>query len=191
MPCSSVKDCASNCGTRRNGISGATNGWRARSPQPTCPLSSKHCRSEPQGPKAASMVDVDAGHTAVLLPQVLAALSIRASGTYLDATFGRGGHAEAILEKLTQDGRMLCLDRDPVAIAEAKARLASASRVALFLAPFSALEACADAVEPRLKLDGILFDLGVSSPQLDDSERGFSFMQDGPLDMRMSRAGTP
>ena len=132
------------------------------------------------------MVDSDRGHTAVLLPQVLAALNVRAGGTYLDATFGRGGHAEAILDKLTLDGRLLCLDRDPVAIAEAKARLGADSRVALFLAPFSALEACADAVEPRLKLDGILFDLGVSSPQLDDAERGFSFMQDGPLDMRMS-----
>jgi 16S rRNA (cytosine1402-N4)-methyltransferase len=128
-------------------------------------------------------------HTAVLLPQVLTALNIRASGAYLDATFGRGGHAEAILEKLTLDGRMLCLDRDPVAIAEAKARFGADSRVALFLAPFSALEGCADAVEPHLKLDGILFDLGVSSPQLDQPSRGFSFMQDGPLDMRMSLEG--
>ena len=135
------------------------------------------------------MVESGRGHTAVLLPQVLAALNIRASGTYLDATFGRGGHAEAILEKLTLDGRMLCLDRDPVAIAEAKARLGSDSRVTLFLAPFSALAACADAVEPRLKFDGVVFDLGVSSPQLDDAERGFSFMHDGPLDMRMSREG--
>jgi 16S rRNA (cytosine1402-N4)-methyltransferase len=105
----------------------------------------------------------------------------------MDATFGRGGHAEAILKKLTLDGRLLCLDRDPVAIAEAKARFGSDSRVAIFLAPFSELAACADAVEPGLKLDGILLDLGVSSPQLDDAERGFSFMQDGPLDMRMSK----
>jgi 16S rRNA (cytosine1402-N4)-methyltransferase len=127
------------------------------------------------------------GHTAVLLSQVLAALNIRASGSYLDATFGRGGHAGAILEKLTLNGRLLCLDRDPVAIAEAKARFAADSRVAIFLAPFSALAACADAVEPGLKFDGILFDLGVSSPQLDDAARGFSFMHDGPLDMRMSK----
>jgi 16S rRNA (cytosine1402-N4)-methyltransferase len=133
------------------------------------------------------MVESGSGHTAVLLPQVLKALNIRASGTYLDATFGRGGHAEAILDKLTLDGRMLCLDRDPVALAEAQARVGTDSRVTLFHAPFSALAACADAVEPGLELDGILFDLGVSSPQLDQPSRGFSFMQDGPLDMRMNQ----
>jgi 16S rRNA (cytosine1402-N4)-methyltransferase len=126
-------------------------------------------------------------HTAVLLPEVLQALNIRASGTYLDATFGRGGHAGAILQKLTLNGRLLCLDRDPVAIAEAEARFAADARVAIFLARFSALGACAERVQPGLKFDGILFDLGVSSPQLDDAARGFSFMQDGPLDMRMSK----
>src|SRR5580658_3233599 len=126
-------------------------------------------------------------HTPVLLPQVLAALNIRGSGTYLDATFGRGGHAGAILEKLIADGRLLCLDRDSVAVAEAKARFGADPRVAIFLARFSALAACADEVQPGLELDGILFDLGVSSPQLDDASRGFSFMQDGPLDMRMSQ----
>jgi 16S rRNA (cytosine1402-N4)-methyltransferase len=129
----------------------------------------------------------DGGHTAVLLPRVLTALNIRASGAYLDATFGRGGHAAAILEKLDVDGRLLCLDRDPVAIAEAEQRFGSDSRVAIFLAPFSELAACADRVEPGLALDGILFDLGVSSPQLDDAARGFSFMHDGPLDMRMTK----
>jgi 16S rRNA (cytosine1402-N4)-methyltransferase len=129
----------------------------------------------------------DFGHTAVLLPRVLAALNIRASGAYLDATFGRGGHAAAILENLDVDGRLLCLDRDPVAVAEARKRFGSDPRVAVFLAPFSELAACADRVEPGLALDGILFDLGVSSPQLDDAERGFSFMQDGPLDMRMAQ----
>ena len=127
------------------------------------------------------------GHTAVLLSQVLAALSIRASGAYLDATFGRGGHAGAILESLTLDGRLLCLDRDPLAVAEAERRFGADSRVAIFLAPFSELGACADRVAPGLMLDGILFDLGVSSPQLDDAARGFSFMQDGPLDMRMTK----
>jgi 16S rRNA (cytosine1402-N4)-methyltransferase len=121
-----------------------------------------------------------------LLPQVLAALNIQASGTYMDATFGRGGHAGAILQKLIANGRLLCLDRDAEAVAEAKARFSEDPRVAVFHAPFSSLAACADQVRPGLKFDGILFDLGVSSPQIDDAARGFSFMQDGPLDMRMT-----
>jgi len=125
-------------------------------------------------------------HSPVLLPQVLAALQIRASGVYLDATFGRGGHTGAIVEKLVEDGRMVCLDRDPAAVTAARSRFAADPRVSVFLACFSQLAACADAVEPGLKFDGILFDLGVSSPQLDQAERGFSFLHDGPLDMRMS-----
>jgi 16S rRNA (cytosine1402-N4)-methyltransferase len=133
--------------------------------------------------------EISGVHTAVLLPQVLAALNVQASGTYMDTTFGRGGHAGAILEKLIANGRLLCLDRDPEAVAAARAKYSADPRVSIFLAPFSSLAACADAVEPGLKLDGILFDLGVSSPQLDNAARGFSFMQDGPLDMRMSGEG--
>jgi 16S rRNA (cytosine1402-N4)-methyltransferase len=125
-------------------------------------------------------------HTPVLLPQVLDALNIDASGNYLDATFGRGGHAGAILEKLTANGRLLCLDRDSAAVAAAQIRFAGDQRVSIFLSPFSSLAACADQILPGLKFDGVLFDLGVSSPQLEDAGRGFSFMQDGPLDMRMS-----
>jgi 16S rRNA (cytosine1402-N4)-methyltransferase len=124
-------------------------------------------------------------HTPVLLAEVLAALAIRADGVYLDATYGRGGHAGAILRVLGDDGRLLCLDRDSAAIAEARSRFAADARVGVFHAPFSALEDCADRVTPGLEFDGMLFDLGVSSPQLDDAERGFSFMKDGPLDMRM------
>ena len=132
------------------------------------------------------MQDKAGVHTPVLLPQVLDALNIGTSGTYLDATYGRGGHAGAILERLIASGRLLCLDRDPAAVAAAKIRFAADQRVTIFLAPFSALAACADQVEAGLKFDGVLFDLGVSSPQLDDAGRGFSFMQDGPLDMRMT-----
>ena len=91
------------------------------------------------------------------------------------------------MQNLIANGRLLCLDRDPAAIAEAKSRFASDPRATFFLAPFSSLADCADQVERGLKFDGILFDLGVSSPQLDDAARGFSFTQDGPLDMRMSR----
>jgi 16S rRNA (cytosine1402-N4)-methyltransferase len=104
----------------------------------------------------------------------------------MDATYGRGGHAGAILEKLIANGRLLCLDRDSVAVAQARTRFAKDPRVSIFLAPFSSLAACADQVQPGLTFDGILFDLGVSSPQIDDAARGFSFMQDGPLDMRMT-----
>jgi 16S rRNA (cytosine1402-N4)-methyltransferase len=135
--------------------------------------------------------EVGAGHAPVLLVEAVTALDVKASGVYLDATFGRGGHAQAILRRLVADGRLLCLDRDPVAIADAQARFAGDPRVAIFLSPFSALGACADRLRPGLRLDGVLFDLGVSSPQIDDAARGFSFMQDGPLDMRMSPGSGP
>jgi 16S rRNA (cytosine1402-N4)-methyltransferase len=130
--------------------------------------------------------EVEGEHAPVLLVEAVAALDVKANGVYLDATFGRGGHAQAILRHLVADGRLLCLDRDPAAIAAAQARFAADPRVAIFLAPFSAFAACADRVQPGLCFDGILFDLGVSSPQLDQPERGFSFLQDGPLDMRMN-----
>jgi 16S rRNA (cytosine1402-N4)-methyltransferase len=126
------------------------------------------------------------GHTPVLLVQVLAALQIKANGVYMDATYGRGGHARAILDNIASNGRLVCVDRDPRAVACAKELWAVDSRVQIFHAPFSRLAEIADAVQPGLKFDGILFDLGVSSPQLDDASRGFSFMQDGPLDMRMN-----
>jgi 16S rRNA (cytosine1402-N4)-methyltransferase len=125
-------------------------------------------------------------HTPVLLPDVLAGLDVKANGVYLDATFGRGGHSEAILQKLSADGRLICVDRDSIAVAEARARFGADARVRIFLAPFSSLGSCVDELGPGVYLDGILFDLGVSSPQVDEAERGFSFMLDGPLDMRMS-----
>jgi 16S rRNA (cytosine1402-N4)-methyltransferase len=127
-------------------------------------------------------------HTPVLLAEVLAALKIKADGVYLDATVGRGGHAAAILRQLDQRGRLLCVDRDPEAVAEATAKFGSDPRVRVLHAPFSSLAACADRMQGGVMFDGILFDLGVSSPQLDDAARGFSFMHDGPLDMRMNPA---
>jgi 16S rRNA (cytosine1402-N4)-methyltransferase len=135
--------------------------------------------------------EVAAGHAPVLLLQAVAALDVKATGVYVDATFGRGGHTRAILRHLTTGGRLLCLDRDPAAIAEAQANFAADPRVAIFLAPFSNLGACADRLQHGLRFDGVLFDLGVSSPQLDEPNRGFSFMQDGPLDMRMSPGSGP
>lgn len=123
-----------------------------------------------------------------MLGEAIDALDLKRDGVYLDATYGRGGHSAAILERLALSGRLLCLDRDERAIEAARQQFGGDARVSIFLAPFSALAHCADQVRAGLLLDGILFDLGVSSPQLDDPKRGFSFLQDGPLDMRMNAA---
>jgi 16S rRNA (cytosine1402-N4)-methyltransferase len=121
-------------------------------------------------------------HRPVLLHEAIAALAVRPEGTYLDATFGRGGHSRALLAQLGPQGRLIALDRDPQAIAAARA-IADA-RFSAEHAAFSELEAV---LERRgvTQLDGVLADLGVSSPQLEDASRGFSFRLDGPLDMRM------
>jgi len=136
-------------------------------------------------------IDVGAGlcagpdHIPVMLEPVLQGLNIRPDGIYIDATFGRGGHARAILAFLNQTGRLLVLDRDPEAIREAKALAASDKRVIVRQGSFGNLYALCEAENFIGKVDGILFDLGVSSPQLDSANRGFSFKNDGPLDMRM------
>jgi 16S rRNA (cytosine1402-N4)-methyltransferase len=124
-------------------------------------------------------------HAPVMLAEVVAQLAPRSSGIYCDATVGYGGHARAILEASGPDGRLVGLDRDPNALAAARERLADfGDRVALYHAPFSALaDVLARAKLPAL--DGCIADLGVSSPQLDRAERGFSFRREGPLDMRM------
>ncbi len=121
-------------------------------------------------------------HIAVMLAQVVDGLRVRADGTYLDGTFGRGGHARAVLDKLGTDGRLLLMDRDPVALAVARAEFGGDVRVAMRHGSFADL---ADWDATRAGLDGVLLDLGVSSPQLDDAARGFSFRADAPLDMRM------
>lgn len=121
-------------------------------------------------------------HIPVMRQAVLTGLAPRADGRYLDGTFGRGGHARALLERIGPGGRLLLMDRDPVAIAHARREFGSDPRVAIRQANFADLGAW-DAV--RGGLDGVLLDLGVSSPQLDDASRGFSFQSDAPLDMRM------
>jgi 16S rRNA (cytosine1402-N4)-methyltransferase len=124
-------------------------------------------------------------HTPVLLEEALAALEVKAEGFYLDATLGRGGHAGAILMKLGRPGRLFAVDRDPAAVAAAHARFAGDERVTVVHGSFGELPRLLPAGVRERGFDGILFDLGVSSPQLDDPRRGFSFSHDGPLDMRM------
>jgi len=121
-------------------------------------------------------------HVPVLLHEAVAALAVRADGTYVDGTFGRGGHARAILAALGPRGRLVAIDRDPAA-ADAAARIDD-PRFLFRRAWFSALDDVLDELDVPT-VDGVLLDLGVSSPQLDDASRGFSYRFDGPLDMRM------
>lgn len=125
-------------------------------------------------------------HTPVLLDEALEGLAIRADGRYVDATFGRGGHSAAILSRLGEHGALLGIDRDPQAVAVARERFADDKRFTVLHGSFSRLEQLTAAAGFDGGCDGVLLDLGVSSPQLDDATRGFSFMQDGPLDMRMN-----
>ncbi|WP_313690402.1 MULTISPECIES: 16S rRNA (cytosine(1402)-N(4))-methyltransferase RsmH [unclassified Pantoea] len=122
-------------------------------------------------------------HTTVLLDEAVNALNIREDGIYIDGTFGRGGHSRLILSQLGANGQLLAIDRDPQAIAAA-AEIKD-PRFSIVHGPFSALAEYVTERGLNGKIDGVLLDLGVSSPQLDDAERGFSFMRDGPLDMRM------
>jgi len=124
-------------------------------------------------------------HVPVLLGPVLEGLNIRASGCYVDATFGRGGHSSAILERLNANGRLIAIDRDPQAVASAPQALLEDQRFELIRGESAQLEKFIDARGLRGSVDGVLLDLGVSSPQLDEAGRGFSFLRDGPLDMRM------
>ena len=121
-------------------------------------------------------------HVPVLYAQVLDALAVRPDGSYLDGTFGRGGHARGVLGRLGPEGRLLVMDKDPEAIAVAERELSADARVAIRQDSFARM-AQWDAVSDGL--DGVFLDLGVSSPQLDQAGRGFSFQHDGPLDMRM------
>jgi 16S rRNA (cytosine1402-N4)-methyltransferase len=124
-------------------------------------------------------------HTPVLAAEALAGLALEAGGYYVDATFGRGGHTALILQGLGREGRLLALDRDPQAIAAGRRRFADEVRLTLVHASFADLGTLVPAHADHRACRGVLFDLGVSSPQLDDAQRGFSFRADGPLDMRL------
>lgn len=141
--------------------------------------------SAPPAAAAASAL----AHRPVLLAESLEALALEPEGHYVDATFGRGGHAAAILERLGPKGRLAVFDQDPEAIEVARLRFGADPRVAIHACNFRQL---AERLAPFAgQIHGVLMDLGVSSPQLDQAERGFSFSQDGPLDMRMDPSRGP
>jgi len=128
----------------------------------------------------------DSLHLPVMLAEALNALSLRPEGLYVDCTFGRGGHSREILRRLGSSGRLLAFDKDRSALDSNEAKeLLEDPRFQLVHGSFSGLQEQAKRLGLEGKVDGVLMDLGVSSPQLDEPERGFSFMRDGPLDMRM------
>ncbi|PCJ25080.1 MAG: hypothetical protein COA96_08015 [SAR86 cluster bacterium] len=124
-------------------------------------------------------------HETVLMQEAVDALVTSEDGIYIDATFGRGGHSKEILKRLSDKGRLIAFDKDPQAIAAAEEIQKTDSRLEIVRGPFSQLEQWLHNENLVGKVSGILFDLGVSSPQLDEAERGFSFLRSGPLDMRM------
>lgn len=125
-------------------------------------------------------------HKSVLLKEVIAGLVVKKDGIYVDATFGRGGHSKEILQHLDASGVLLCIDKDQEAIKKAEA--INDKRLIIRQGSFTNIKKWIDELGFSGKISGILFDLGVSSPQLDDPERGFSFLHDGPLDMRMDQS---
>ncbi len=124
-------------------------------------------------------------HRPVMPGEVLDGLAVRPDGVYADLTYGRGGHARLVLEGLSAEGRLLVMDRDPEALRSARALAAADPRVQVLDGAFSGFPARVESLGLRGLVDGCLLDVGVSSPQLDDARRGFSFRRDGPLDMRM------
>ena len=125
-------------------------------------------------------------HTPVLHSEVLQHMTIKPDGCYVDGTYGRGGHASSILAQLGENGRLVVMDKDPDAIKQAKALLSDDKRVTVLHDDYENLSGHIASLGMAQKVDGVLLDLGVSSPQLDDAERGFSFKCNGPLDMRMN-----
>jgi 16S rRNA (cytosine1402-N4)-methyltransferase len=130
-------------------------------------------------------------HQPVLMREALEALALQEGGWYVDATYGRGGHSASILARIGSQGRLLALDKDPEAVAHGRERFAAEPRFAIRHAGFEDLRGAVPEWLGAHELRGVLLDLGVSSPQLDDAARGFSFAHDGPLDMRMNNAAGP
>jgi 16S rRNA (cytosine1402-N4)-methyltransferase len=141
--------------------------------------------TEPVQPQPVAADSTVHKHLPVLLVETMQALSISKDGVYVDATFGRGGHCRAILEALSDRGRVIALDRDPQAIAAAENLRIAETRLQVFQARFAELDSVIAGLGLNGAIHGVLMDVGVSSPQLDDPERGFSFRHAGPLDMRM------
>lgn len=130
-------------------------------------------------------------HIPVLLSEAITGLSIQATGAYLDGTFGRGGHSAEVLAKLGESGRLFAIDQDLAAIDVAAQRFADEPRFEIAHSSFAELPSLCESWGIAGQVDGVLLDIGVSSPQLDDAQRGFSFMNDGPLDMRMNQSAGP
>ena len=128
---------------------------------------------------------MDYAHQPVLLTEVLEGLDIHPDGVYVDGTFGRGGHAGAILDELGPDGKLLAMDKDPEAVQSAEMQYGNDPRFEIAQGAFTMLGQLVAERRLQGRINGLLLDLGVSSPQLDDPMRGFSFSDDGPLDMRM------
>jgi 16S rRNA (cytosine1402-N4)-methyltransferase len=149
---------------------------------------SNPCRSNcDRSPYDMAAVD-EYSHRPVLLAEVIDALAVVSDGVYMDLTFGRGGHASAILARLGADGRLLVMDKDPAAIRAARERFGQDERVTILQGSYAGAATAAEVRGLSRRMNGILMDLGVSSAQLDDPRRGFSFRNDGPLDMRMDPA---
>ncbi|MCW9079838.1 MAG: 16S rRNA (cytosine(1402)-N(4))-methyltransferase RsmH [Gammaproteobacteria bacterium] len=127
-------------------------------------------------------------HIPVMLEEAIRALDIRRDGIYIDGTFGRGGHSERILDSLGEGGRLLAFDKDEEAVLVARERFGSDRRFSIVHGSFAELSSVVAEQGLEHRVNGLLLDLGVSSPQIDDPGRGFSFLNDGPLDMRMNRA---
>ena len=132
------------------------------------------------------MSEPEFSHAPVMHDEIMRHLNIEPDGIYVDGTYGRGGHAKSILSQLGKNGRLIVMDKDPEAIKAARESLGDDARVTIFHDDYANMSEALSAVELKQQVDGVLLDLGVSSPQLDDATRGFSFQKNGPLDMRMN-----